>query len=45
MSRGPIEDGARPHLTIDASHAAGPLRSWLDISRTPADRTHEGETA
>ncbi|MFJ1601982.1 hypothetical protein ACIOHS_01180 [Streptomyces sp. NPDC088253] len=37
--------GARLHLTIDASHAAGPLRSWLDTSRPPADRTHHGETA
>ncbi|GAA5707122.1 MULTISPECIES: hypothetical protein [Streptomyces] len=37
--------GARLHLTLDASRAAGPLRSWLDSSRPPADRTHQGETA
>ncbi|MGW7049479.1 hypothetical protein ACWGDT_43865 [Streptomyces avermitilis] len=37
--------GARLHLTLDASQAAGPLRSWLDTSRPPADRTHQGETA
>ncbi|MET7908015.1 hypothetical protein ABZU45_23100 [Streptomyces avermitilis] len=36
--------GARLHLTLDASQAAGPLRSWLDTSRPSADRTHQGET-
>lgn len=30
---------------VDTSHAAGPLRSWRDSRRPPADRTHQGETA
>jgi hypothetical protein len=36
--------GTRLHLTLDASDAAGPLRSWFDTSRPPVDRTHPGET-
>ncbi|MET8247816.1 hypothetical protein ABZV31_27455 [Streptomyces sp. NPDC005202] len=41
----PSGTGTRLHLTLDASHAAGPLRSWLESSRLPADRTHPSETA
>lgn len=41
---GPAGTGTRLHLTLDASHTAGPLRPWLDTSRPPADRTHRGET-
>lgn len=37
--------GTRLHLTLDASRAADPLASWLDSSRSAADRTHQGETA
>ncbi|MDX2596994.1 MULTISPECIES: hypothetical protein [Streptomyces] len=42
---GPSGTGTRLHLTLDASRAAGPLGSWLESSRPPADRTHQGETA
>ncbi|MBT2418506.1 hypothetical protein J7F01_19870 [Streptomyces sp. ISL-22] len=41
---GPSGTGTRLHLTLNAAHAAGPLRSWLDTSRPPVDRTHRGET-
>ncbi|MEV6741038.1 hypothetical protein AB0N14_30600 [Streptomyces sp. NPDC051104] len=37
--------GTRLHLTLDPARDAGPLRSWLDASRPPVDRTHPGETA
>jgi hypothetical protein len=37
--------GTRLHLTLDPARGAGPLRSWLDVSRPPVDRTHPGETA
>jgi hypothetical protein len=37
--------GTRLHLTLDASHLAGPSRSWLYTSRPSADRTHQGETS
>nr|WP_282701198.1 hypothetical protein [Streptomyces sp. CC219B] len=37
--------GTRLHLTLDTSHVAGPLRSWLDTSRPPADQAHPDETA
>ncbi|POX54069.1 hypothetical protein [Streptomyces sp. Ru72] len=37
--------GTRLHLTLDPARGAGPLRSWLDASRPPVDRTHPGETA
>ncbi|MGW1953986.1 hypothetical protein ACWCPI_14700 [Streptomyces sp. NPDC001920] len=36
--------GTRLHLTLDPARGAGPLRSWLDVSRPPVDRTHPGET-
>ena len=42
---GPSGTGTRLHLTLDATDAVGPLRSWLDTSRPPVDRTHHGETA
>ncbi|MFI2431335.1 hypothetical protein [Streptomyces sp. NPDC018693] len=35
--------GTRMHLTLDPGHGAGPLRSWLDSSRPPVDRTHPDE--
>lgn len=37
--------GTRLHLTLDAARGGGPLRSWLDASRPPVDRTHPDETA
>lgn len=37
--------GTRLHLTLDSARGAGPLRSWLDASRPPVDRTHPDETA
>ncbi|WP_324605822.1 MULTISPECIES: hypothetical protein [unclassified Streptomyces] len=37
--------GTRLHLTLDPAAGAGPLRSWLEASRPPVDRTHPGETA
>ncbi|KUN78588.1 hypothetical protein AQJ64_31835 [Streptomyces griseoruber] len=41
----PSGEGTRLHLTLDPARAAGPLRSWLEVSRPPVDRTHPGETA
>jgi hypothetical protein len=37
--------GTRLHLTLDCTHDSSPLRSWLDASRPPADRTHPDEIA
>lgn len=37
--------GTRLHLTLDPARGAGPLRSWLEASRPPVDRTHPDETA
>ncbi|MGW3513652.1 hypothetical protein [Streptomyces sp. NPDC000994] len=41
----PSGRGSRLHLTLDPERGAGPLRSWLEASRPPVDRTHPGETA
>lgn len=41
---GPSGTGTRLHLTLDTSHTGGPLRSWLDTSRPPADQSHPDET-
>ncbi|WP_445527139.1 hypothetical protein [Streptomyces cyslabdanicus] len=41
----PSGRGTRLHLTLDPERGAGPLRSWLEASRPPVDRTHPGETA
>ncbi|MFF3336780.1 hypothetical protein ACFYWX_46070 [Streptomyces sp. NPDC002888] len=37
--------GTRLHLTLDPERGVGRLRSWLEASRPPVDRTHPGETA
>ncbi|MFI6034172.1 hypothetical protein ACIBBD_08390 [Streptomyces sp. NPDC051315] len=39
----PSGTGTRLHLTLDCSKDSDPLRSWLDASRPPADRTHPDE--
>ncbi|MFI7501317.1 hypothetical protein ACIBVL_22990 [Streptomyces sp. NPDC049687] len=41
----PSGRGTRLHLTLDPEQGVGPLRSWLEASRPPVDRTHPGETA
>jgi len=41
----PSGRGTRLHLTLDPARGVGPLRSWLEVSRPPVDRTHPAETA
>ncbi|MFG2983055.1 hypothetical protein ACGFYQ_17690 [Streptomyces sp. NPDC048258] len=40
-----LDGGTRLHLTVDTATPAGPARSWLTASRTPAGAgTHSDET-